>query len=124
MGMAIPRITSHYLGGESALLWLCPLRRGCHWLPRTIAKPITVHILCRVYVKNSLGNARILQHIFRSWLQRQRLRLGQVEASRLILFAVEDRDRYDAAGFWLPCFACPFEDGDGAHRGRRFLDGL
>src|ERR1700735_859694 len=121
MGMAVLLVTTYHLGGQPALLRLCPLRWAGHWLPRTIAEPITVHVLRRVYIKNSLGNARVLKDILRSRLQRQRLRLGQVEPSRLILFAVEDRERDDAAGFRLPHLARPLENSDRTYRGRSFL---
>ena len=120
MRMAVP-ITTNYLRSQSALLCLGPLWRASHRLPCAIAKPITVHILRGVYVKNSLGNACILQHVFRSRLQRQRLRLGQVEPSRLILFTVEDRDRDDAAGFRLPHLARPLQNSDRTHRRRSLL---
>src|SRR5271170_965097 len=106
MGVAVRRPT-HHLGYVLALLWFGLLGWRRHGLPCAIAKPVTVHILCGVDVKKSPGNARILQHIFRSRLQRQWLRLRQVEASRLILFAIEDRDRDDATGLRLPHLAGP-----------------
>jgi len=74
-----------------------------------------------VDVKQTAGDPSILQHVLRSRFERQRLRLGQVEPSGLILFPIVDGDRYDAAGTWLPHIARPLQHGDRAYGRALFL---
>ena len=107
-----------------SLLGWPALGSGSHGSPRAIAEPVSLDILGVIDVEKPFGHAGILQHIFRPRLQRQRFRLGQVQAARLVLLSVEDRDRNDAGGAGLAHFSGPLDHRHRPETGRSLFRGV
>jgi hypothetical protein len=81
--------------------------------PHAIADPGTLDILRGIHIKKALRNAGGLQDVFGSGVERERLRAREIEAARLIVFAIEDSDRNETAGAGMARGPCPLKHGDG-----------